>query len=1410
MVLCQSALAKLGNWRGYAGVNVEWTGARKLQAPASNGPVSPLDDQPPPCPAGQLLCTVSNFSVLPVIFRQALITSSCVQSAAACSCAAGVNVDSTAVQVDSKTLVCPPAGSTAELQKAACNIGDATQKFCATNSYDETGMLLWPPETSCVPATQSCPCDSQNEQQCSVAPYSYCVMTGQGCPNSGNVSTTLPFPGGPPPPGGPSPPGGPPPPGGVPPRFNLSSWQPELVWPLSDRGTACPAGQLICSVSNYSVLPVVPFQAMVSISCVESVAACVCPSGAGLDNTAVQVDNKTVVCPPDGSTADLQKAACDIGDATQKFCTTNSYDDTGMLMWPPQLSCVPAYQGCPCDIENELQCSVDPYSYCITNDKDCPNPPHVTPAMLAGDPSYLVNLVLSWTEFPQPNCSSFSCFNAGFNPQLGVVNGSWQCVTNPAQCTCGAGAQAQACQSGDNLLICAPLQFNNGTCPVNCNSTQTACNILQYDKTGMPLMDGMDNPILQTQCVAGVNANCPCNSQWESTCSYMGMTYCQPTSAGSCPVDCGNMDTCYHMNSTDFWTTCATSSGCTCNPAYGEIACTDPMNASATACFSTMYYSQCPLVCTDPTTGECPVYYFDQYGMLNQNQTCSPLLSTGDCPTLCDNATASVCGDPSTPWLQYCAPQGQCPPTCSASQQLCFGQNNATVGTMNDLGTCMDASMPCPCMVNQQTCLDSTGSPYCSYDPCPTFCSASQITCPATGFSLDGSLDPATAFLTTCVNPGQNCTCGNNGMFCNWTDSSGYQNMMCMPKTVNGVVESCPVSCTSTQQPCYLVDYSTVNGTYIGSRQTCVDLNATCGCGAGSQLCGPDDNGNMMCMPKMTLDATGTAVPQTCPVYCNSNTQDTCNVPNFDISDPQNPVILSIDTSCVPTGTPCNCKKGKNAKACTFSVDGVSYTDCIPTNAYCPAACPAGQVACPMVTNYNPDGTHASTVQPNSGCAASATACGCGLQAQMCTFKGEVFCYPSAQQCPMDCADGQELCTKVDYDVLGNATKTTNVCVNASNPCPCGLNSDVCPGQGVCVSKASMATICPCTASQDVCFQENFDPTTGATLSKSPVCVVKGAICPCGKGARTCPDPNDATNNICVPQSAPCDTPCTPAQQAMNMSTCVQTNLADDGTYKSKTVTCRTNGQCNPGTNMKQCPSGSIIYSGAVCEDLYGQTSGPANPKVGAPDGISQSSSLSFSLNPGANATAQSVAQSSNTIESAIATALQLPPTITLDVVLVPVSSGGRRLQANSQAKPAAVKVVATAKNPGKSAVSPAVAMSQASKMVKTGNPSMAKALSAAGSVNQKQGVSSATVSTKVQSRATQVQVAKATALAATTAPTTTAPPTATTVAAAGGTTQVVTATTPVPAIGKQATNGGSRAAPLAVVLTVLALMKLV
>ena len=186
----------------------------------------------------------------------------------------------------------------------------------------------------------------------------------------------------------------------------------------------------------------------------------------------------------------------------------------------------------------------------------------------------------------------------------------------------------QTCHPIDQSCPCDPV--HEETCTDNWG---TWCQPIACG--GNVLYDGEWNEV----CAPAADG-CPCNQQWEKQCTSYGYTFCEAIT-NSCPVDCGEVETCYHYMSGN--QTCATDSCCVCEA--DEVSCSNP-DTGKTVCYPTTdwYPSGCPVSCK-MSEMYCSNVSFDATGMMLWQDYCLD----GDsnnwmCPIHCDATTSKKCG----------------------------------------------------------------------------------------------------------------------------------------------------------------------------------------------------------------------------------------------------------------------------------------------------------------------------------------------------------------------------------------------------------------------------------------------------------------------------------------------------------------------------------------------------------------------------------------------------------------------------------------------------------------------------------------------------------------------------------------------------------------------------------------------
>eukprot|EP00439_Symbiodinium_sp_Y106_P035275 s3413_g4.t1 len=770
--------------------------------------------------------------------------------------------------------------------------------------------------------------------------------------------------------------------------------------------------------------------------------------------------------------------------SNETMCHSYGYDEFGYQNYSDyQEFCAPSATGCPCNAQFENKCTDRwGYSWCQSKQWPCP--------IVCGD-----NEQECWlTPYGSDGIPDWSMSQ---NQTCHPINETCPChETYEEKChdNWGHWCQTKA----------------YGSCPVYCTANEMTCWVAPYDANGT-----IDYYSSWTEVCANISEGCPCDSTWEKKCTSHGYSFCESI-FNSCPVDCGSASTCYHYISGN--ESCATNTGCVCES--NEISCANP-DSGLSECYPTDWYpSGCPVTCAHYEM-ICSRVSFSADGLMQWEDYCvNGTENNWMCPIYCDAATSQKCGTPGT-WDEHCISKNEtCPVSCA--EQYCWVDNYDSSGMWLDSSeSCASWSETCPCGSNAELCTDPfMGYSYCSpsYWGCPLYCNPlTEKTCYPVSFTVDGLQDWDAPANESCQNITQTCPCGANAKMCRWTDEWGYENEVCYP-----VAESCPVTCTSSEQRCYLLDYD-VNG-YPGLyRETCVSNDVVCPCGTNSQRCHDPHWDFHYCYPLRDYWSNST---MRCPVYCTDE-QDYCYSPSYDARGNW----LSTEETCVAKGTQCQCS-GQNSFACDFNEFGYSWRECLPLEGgFCPQTCAEGEVSCPSVEDYMPDGTWLGFSDPSTSCAASLDDCPCGKEAKVCPGS-TMRCIFKDEDCPVICGADQKKCYLTDYTTGEEFISDREVCVSNNADCPCGKNTQRCPGSDACLLASKAAIVCPCGESEKQCDVLDYT-TSGKKSNITTQCVNRGIKCPCGKNTLTCADPNDAEADICIAKFSgsvlnSCPQACTP------------------------------------------------------------------------------------------------------------------------------------------------------------------------------------------------------------------------------------------------------------------------------------------
>ena len=75
-----------------------------------------------------------------------------------------------------------------------------------------------------------------------------------------------------------------------------------------------------------------------------------------------------------------------------------------------------------------------------------------------------------------------------------------------------------------------------------------------------------------------------------------------------------------------------------------------------------------------------------------------------------------------------------------------------------------------------------------------------------------------------------------------------------------------------------------------------------------------------------------------------------------------------------------------------------------------------------------------------------------------CIFKDE--------ECPVACGDKQKKCWIVDFTQSEEYISDREICIGEDEKCPCGQNTQRCPGSDTCLLPTEASLACPCEESK--------------------------------------------------------------------------------------------------------------------------------------------------------------------------------------------------------------------------------------------------------------------------------------------------------------------------------------------------------
>ncbi|CAE7230131.1 unnamed protein product [Symbiodinium sp. CCMP2592] len=562
---------------------------------------------------------------------------------------------------------------------------------------------------------------------------------------------------------------------------------------------------------------------------------------------------------------------------------------------------------------------------------------------------------------------------------------------------------------------------------------------------------------------------------------------------------------------------CMTDSGCVCEE-ESELSCVD--QGGKTFCLPKEHYQLCPLQCAWNQM-VCQMIAFPTPDNEIAVDYCLDDASAWHCPLFCDPATAQQCG--SGGWDSFCRSASmECPLICDDSEYIC-----GVVGYVDGESTvvskqCMRYYDECPCDdATAHRCYRFAGdSGYCEdvTKECPLVCADTEKKCQLISFTEDGQLDFSGPVEESCELHERPCPCGRNAQLCRWKDIIwGTISEACYPTT-----ESCPVSCEAGEKACQVIDFAPDGNPIAQTNEICVAEELPCPCGANSQICRMPSGD--ICR---ALIDPGTGFAFQCPVICAADETE-CIHKSYDAEGK----FAFSEKECVADASACNECKGQNSFLCRQQ----GQRDCLPLNGgFCPAECEEGEVRCPMVDDYAPDGTYLGSVGPSVPCAANLDNCPCGQEAKNCTGTTS-RCIYKGDDCPVVCEADEKRCSVMDFSEDETLIGERQLCVGKTELCPCGENTERCPGSSICLALSTIDLVCPCSPSETQCDIQDYT-REGNAAGLTTQCVSFGAQCPCGTNAISCRD-TYTDEQFCLPKfmgggiaANSCPEPCGPAAE---------------------------------------------------------------------------------------------------------------------------------------------------------------------------------------------------------------------------------------------------------------------------------------
>ncbi|CAL1157753.1 unnamed protein product [Cladocopium goreaui] len=701
-----------------------------------------------------------------------------------------------------------------------------------------------------------------------------------------------------------------------------------------------------------------------------------------------------------------------------------------------------------------------------------------------------------------------------------------------------------------------------GSCPVTCSHEETYCYSYVYDSTGE-----VNWTAPQTQFCANMTTGCPCDPQWEDTCTdSWGYSWCTPKTY-PCPIECGHGEQVCHSytylpTGEPDWSvphnqSCAPWNGsCPCHPQFEEL-CTDSWGYSF--CQPTHGGHSCPITCKEDEH-YCWETPYDEFGNVNYSAPWKESCAAAEAGCPCDPVWEHQCtvsGYGYSSGYSWCESKSySCPVDCGDAVTCWHYSGNTSCAT--DSG--------CSCEADELACQDSAGKTECYAkewygETCPLTCNYdTENWCYRVGFDSQGMM----TWTEYC--------------YTRESDDDWWCPVLCDEATAKtcgtgdfaecvALTDECPEVCTSEQQTCWVSNYDT-QGNYLSGKDKCAPKDEECPCGENSQLCTFD--GWSYCESRY----------YGCPLTCAAD-EKYCYPMSYTpegLYDPD----ANVQESCAKLNATCPC--GANAKPCKWTDDwGYEEEWCFAEVESCPVTCSSDQKRC-YLTDFNASGYPEKF---SESCVAKTRSCTCGTNSQECydPLFEENFCYPlvdfwtnEPMKCPVYCTDKQDYCYIPSFDTKGNWISTTEECVPKGQACDCtkGQNAFSCtwtdPLWGSwteCLPTHNGYCPSDCPTGEVACdMVEDYLPngTSLGLVQPSVKCAASYDKCPCSKEASRCP------NQGCIFKDEGCAAEC-----GANEKKCYVSDFTEGGVLISDQEFCvPKKDTCQCGKNTAKCDNSDL------------------------------------------------------------------------------------------------------------------------------------------------------------------------------------------------------------------------------------------